>query len=69
MDEFVHDFALVMDVHEDQNVGYQMSIFDDLALLIARVGGNGALIAKGNELNEIVEPFEVRNRFLLNHAV
>jgi len=57
LDEFAHDFTLVMDVHEDQNIGYQMAIFDDLALLVARVGGNGALIAEGDELNEIVEPF------------
>ena len=33
-----------------------MSIFDDLALLIARVGGNSAPIAEGDKLNEIVEP-------------
>ncbi len=57
LDQFVHDFALVMDIHEDQNVGYQMAIFDDFPLLVARVGGNGALIAEGNELNEVVEPF------------
>ena len=57
LDEFVHDFALVIDIHEDQNVGYQMAIFDDLALLVARVGSNGALISEGDELNEVVEPF------------
>jgi len=43
LDEFVHDFALVMDVHEDQDVGDQMAIFDDLALLVAGVRRNEAL--------------------------
>lgn len=33
-----------------------MPVLDDLALLITRVGGNGALIAEGDELNEVVEP-------------
>jgi hypothetical protein len=56
LDGFAHDFTLVMDIHEDQNVGHQMPILDDLALLVARVGSNGALIAEGNELNEVVEP-------------
>ena len=41
LDEFAHDFTLVMDIHEDQNVGHQMPILDDLALLVARVGSNG----------------------------
>lgn len=50
LDELIHDFALIMDVHEDQNVGHQMPILDDLALLVARVGGNSALIAECNEL-------------------
>ena len=30
--EFVHDFALIMDVHEDQDVGDQMAILDDFSL-------------------------------------
>ena len=45
-----------MNVHEYQNVGHQMPIFDDLALLVARVGSNGAPVAEGDELNEVVEP-------------
>ena len=57
LDEFAHDFTLVMDIHEDQNIGHQMPIFDDLALFIARVGSNGAPVAEGDELNEVVEPF------------
>ena len=47
LDELVHDFTMIMDVHEDQNVGQQMAIFYDLALFIARVGGNGSPIAEG----------------------
>ena len=50
----VDDFALVMDVHEDQDVGDQMAILDDFSLFVA---GVDALVAKGNELNEVVEPF------------
>ena len=45
-----------MDIHEDQNVGYEMAIFDDLTLLVARVGGNGTQIAEGDGLKEVVEP-------------
>jgi hypothetical protein len=30
LDEFVHDSTLVMDIHEDQNVGHQMPVLDDL---------------------------------------
>ena len=45
-----------MDIHEDQNVGHQMPVLDDFPLLITRVGGNGALITEGDELNEVVEP-------------
>ena len=56
LDEFAHDFTLVMDIHEDQNVGHQMPILDDLALLVARVGSNGASVAECDELNEVVEP-------------
>ena len=56
LDEFAHDFTLVMDIHENQNVGHQMPVLDDLALLITRVGGNGAPVAEGDELNEVVEP-------------
>ena len=52
--ELVHDFALIMDVHEDQDVGDQMAILDDFSLFVA---GVDALVAKGNELNEVVEPF------------
>jgi hypothetical protein len=55
LDEIVHDSALVMDIHEDQNVGHQVPVLDDLALLVARVGGNGALVAECDELNEVVE--------------
>ena len=57
MDELIHDSTLVMDIHENQNVGHQMPVLDDLALLVARVGGNGAPIPEGDELNEVVEPF------------
>jgi len=46
-----------MDVHEDQDVGDQMAILDDFPLFVAGVGSNGALVAKGNELNKVVEPF------------
>ena len=56
LDELVHDSTLVMDIHEDQNVGHQMPVLDDLALLVARVRGNGAPIAECDELNEVVEP-------------
>ena len=56
LDEFAHDFTLVMDIHEDQNVGHQMPILDDLALLVARVGSNDSPIAEGDKLNEVVEP-------------
>jgi hypothetical protein len=38
LDELVHDSTLVMDIHEDQNIGHQMPILDDLALLVARNG-------------------------------
>jgi len=55
--ELVHDFALIMDVHEDQDVGDQMAILDDFSLFVAGVRRNDALVAKGNELNEVVEPF------------
>ena len=56
LDEFVHDFTLVMDIHKDQNVGHQMPILDDLALLIARIGGNDTPVAECDELNKVVEP-------------
>ena len=52
LDELVHDFTLVMDIHEDQNVGHQMPILDDLALLVSRIGGNGAPVAECDELNK-----------------
>jgi hypothetical protein len=38
IDELVHDSTLVMDIHVDQNVGHQVPILDDLALLVARIG-------------------------------
>jgi hypothetical protein len=56
LNELIHDFTLVMDIHENQNVGHQMPILDDLALLVARIGCNDALIAECDELNEVVEP-------------
>jgi hypothetical protein len=46
-----------MDVHEDQNVGDQMAILNDLSLFITGVRRNDALAAKGNKLNKVVEPF------------
>ena len=57
LNEFVHDFALIMDVHEDQDVGDQMAILDDFSLFITGVRRNDALVAKGNELNKVVESF------------
>ena len=57
LDKFVHDSALVMDVHEDQDVGYQMAILDDFSLLVAGIGSDGTLVTEGDELNEVVEPF------------
>ena len=35
----------------------QAAILDDFSLFITGVGCNGALVAKGDELNKIVEPF------------
>jgi len=49
--ELVHDFALIMDVHEDQDVGDQMAILNDFSLFITGVRRNDALAAKGNKLN------------------
>ncbi len=43
LDEFAHDIALVMGIHENQNIGHQMPILDDLALLITREIGNQEL--------------------------
>jgi hypothetical protein len=34
----------------------QMTL-NDFPLLVAGVGSNGALVAEGNELNKVVEPF------------
>jgi hypothetical protein len=49
--ELVHDFALIMDVHEDPDVGDQMAIFNDFSLFITGVRRNDALAANGNKLN------------------
>ena len=40
LNEFVHDSALIMNVHEDQDVCDQMAIFDDFSLFITGVGSS-----------------------------
>ena len=46
-----------MNIHEAPNVGQQMPILDDLALLVARVGSNGASVA---ECGEHAKPGEAK---------
>jgi hypothetical protein len=57
LNELVHDPALIEDVYEDQNVGDQMAVLGDFPLFVAGVRSNDTLVAKGHELNEVVEPF------------
>jgi len=44
LNEFVHDSALIMDIHEDQDICDQTAILDDISLFVTGVGSNDARV-------------------------
>ena len=50
--EIMENARQFKDVVENQRVGHQVIVLDALALLIAAIGGQGAIISKGQPLHE-----------------
>jgi hypothetical protein len=55
--QIVHNDALIVDVHENQSIGDQMTVSYYFSLLIPGVFGDDAFVPEGHKLDEIVEGF------------
>jgi hypothetical protein len=53
LNELIHDFALIVDVHKDQNIGDQMTVLNNFPLFIWGIRSNEILVSKSHELNEV----------------
>ena len=53
--KIAHDLALIMDIHKNQSIRYQVTVSYDFPLLISGVFGDDPLVSKRHKLNEIIE--------------